>query len=111
MHVQLAVDMPEVGLDGAYTNDQGLSHLRVRLTGGDQAQDIQFALAQRLYQIGRWHASALRKRFPLKRVLRLAESLQQSCAISRSDASGGSQLEQYRHRLPLVNEESNIAVG
>ena len=50
VHAELAVDVFEVGLDGVDGDVQRLSDLLVGLAIGEQLQDFQLTLAQRLYE-------------------------------------------------------------
>src|SRR5262249_55068225 len=49
--LELAEDAIDMLLDGAEHNDQDCGDLSVRVTGRDQAQHLQLAVAQWLYQI------------------------------------------------------------
>ncbi len=48
VHAQFAIDVLEVSLDGVDRHTQDLRDLLVALAADEQAQDVEFALAQRL---------------------------------------------------------------
>lgn len=50
-HTELAVDMLEVGLDGARTDHQGLSEFAIGSTTSQQAEHLHLALTQHVHKL------------------------------------------------------------
>ena len=56
VHVQLAIDVLEVGFDGVDRDAQGLGDFLVGLALGEEVQDVEFAIAEGFYEGFRLHS-------------------------------------------------------
>src|SRR5215216_5950577 len=107
VRLELTVDVVDVLLDGAHGDEQSLRYPPVRLAGGDETQHLQLALRQRLAE-----RTGVYSRFNRRRQRGVSvRGHQQFACVTPGDAEGDGAVEQLRHRLTLVDEGANVALG